>query len=217
MESIRQQPLIEDSQKPFKMISRKAAENYKIPLLPDDELAAQHVLEVLSYPELNNLIDEGFVTIGIIKPQVEEGDNLPSDADKAANIIKNEIGENHIMLDFVHTFTEEDVEKFYEGVKNRLLNDGREEIWEMIKSFSSLKPVNILLLFYPEGDAVARWRNVMGPTDPQKAREEFPDSIRGKHANTLPNNIVHGSDSMDSVKREMEIIKVSLEQRLINH
>lgn len=54
--------------------------------------------------------------------------------------------------------------------------------------------------------AVVWWRDKMGDTRPEQARVNNPLSIRARHANGVPNNIVHGSDSPESVMRELSII-----------
>lgn len=56
-------------------------------------------------------------------------------------------------------------------------------------------------------DAVARWRQMLGATDPRKA---FPGTIRsgyGNHAEGMMHeNAAHGSDSVESAEREIGII-----------
>ena len=49
--------------------------------------------------------------------------------------------------------------------------------------------------------AVHKWREILGPTDPEKARIEAPDSIRAKYGKDKTRNAAHGSDSMHSAKR----------------
>jgi nucleoside-diphosphate kinase len=51
-------------------------------------------------------------------------------------------------------------------------------------------------------EAVASARNVMGATNPANAA---PGSIRGDLASLLTENIVHGSDSVESAQRELSI------------
>lgn len=48
--------------------------------------------------------------------------------------------------------------------------------------------------------AISAFRQLAGATDPVQAA---PGSIRGDHAVEVQNNIVHGSDSTDSAKREI--------------
>ncbi len=53
-------------------------------------------------------------------------------------------------------------------------------------------------------NAVLRWREVLGPTDSTKARQEAPTSIRAQFGTDTTRNACHGSDSTESAKREAE-------------
>jgi nucleoside-diphosphate kinase len=50
--------------------------------------------------------------------------------------------------------------------------------------------------------AVSAARTMMGPTNPVEAA---PGSIRGDYALVITENIVHGSDSVESARRELSI------------
>ncbi|XP_077990979.1 nucleoside diphosphate kinase 6-like [Glandiceps talaboti] len=54
-------------------------------------------------------------------------------------------------------------------------------------------------------DAIAHWRKLMGPTKVFKAKDTAPDSIRARYGLTDTRNGTHGSDSPESVKREIGI------------
>jgi nucleoside-diphosphate kinase len=59
-------------------------------------------------------------------------------------------------------------------------------------------PVMIQVL---EGEgAVAKNRDVMGATDPKKAA---PGTIRADLAESIEQNVVHGSDSLENAAREV--------------
>jgi nucleoside-diphosphate kinase len=51
-------------------------------------------------------------------------------------------------------------------------------------------------------NAVLKNRELMGATDPKKAN---PGTIRAKHGDNVGENAVHGSDSIESAKRELAI------------
>lgn len=51
-------------------------------------------------------------------------------------------------------------------------------------------------------DAVAKWREVIGPTNSAKAKAEAPSSIRGKFGVDGTLNAVHGADAVTSYQRE---------------
>ena len=57
------------------------------------------------------------------------------------------------------------------------------------------------LAFVLEGEgAIATARKTIGATNPAEAD---PGSLRGEFALAMPNNLVHGSDSPESAKREI--------------
>jgi nucleoside-diphosphate kinase len=51
-------------------------------------------------------------------------------------------------------------------------------------------------------DAISVLRNAMGATDPVKAT---PGTIRGDYGLVITENLVHGSDSAESAKRELDL------------
>ena len=68
-----------------------------------------------------------------------------------------------------------------------------------LKNFMISGPVFVQVL---EGDnAVQKNRELMGATNPQEAEE---GTIRADFAKSIDANAVHGSDSVDSAKREIE-------------
>jgi nucleoside-diphosphate kinase len=84
-----------------------------------------------------------------------------------------------------------DAEKFYEVHKAR-------PFYGELVAFMTSGPVVVQVL---EGEnAVAKYREVMGATDPAKASE---GTIRKVHAKSVGENSVHGSDSADNAKIEI--------------
>ena len=68
-----------------------------------------------------------------------------------------------------------------------------------LKKFMTSGPVFVQVL---EGkNAVQKNRDLMGSTDPMEAN---PGTIRSDFANSIDANAVHGSDSLESAKREIE-------------
>jgi len=64
--------------------------------------------------------------------------------------------------------------------------------------FMSSGPIVSLVL---EGeDAIARWRDLMGPTDSTKAG---PDTVRGRYGTSVSRNAVHGSDAPSTAAVEI--------------
>ncbi|MEA2488032.1 MAG: nucleoside-diphosphate kinase, partial [Actinomycetota bacterium] len=67
-------------------------------------------------------------------------------------------------------------------------------------SFITSGPVVAMVVEGPE--AVAGMRQIMGATNPLDAA---PGSIRGDFASLITENIVHGSDSVESAEREINL------------
>ena len=73
-------------------------------------------------------------------------------------------------------------------------------------AFMTQGPVMVIAL---EGDnAIARWRELMGATDPAKAA---PRTIRKDFASSIEANVVHGSDSPESAAFEIPYFFSALE------
>ena len=88
-------------------------------------------------------------------------------------------------------WTKETAQTFYKVHKDRpFYND--------LVAFMTSGPIVLQVL---EGeDAVARYRDVMGATDPAKAA---PGTIRAQFAESIEANSVHGSDSPDNAGEEI--------------
>ena len=84
-----------------------------------------------------------------------------------------------------------DAEKFYEVHKER-------PFYGELVEFMTSGPVVVQVL---EGEnAIAKYREVMGATDPKKAAD---GTIRKVHALSIGENTVHGSDAADTAKKEI--------------
>ncbi len=87
--------------------------------------------------------------------------------------------------------TKTQAKKFYEEHKDK-------EFFEPLIEFITSGPIIAQVL---EGEnAVKVYRELMGKTDPQKAKE---GTIRKKYALTYRQNSVHGSDSKESAEKEI--------------
>ena len=65
-------------------------------------------------------------------------------------------------------------------------------------SFMTSGPAVLMAL---EGEnAIARWRELMGPTDSKKAP---PGTVRGTYGTDIEKNAAHGSDGADTAKFEL--------------
>ena len=61
-------------------------------------------------------------------------------------------------------------------------------------------------LIYEGENAVAKIRDILGATDPNKAR---PGSVRREFGTNIMVNAAHASDSPENAKREMDIIDIA--------
>lgn len=128
-----------------------------------EQVKLTKIKELLEHPELQNLIDENKITLGIIKPDANEGKNLPTDDDQAAKVLLSEIGEENVVFTFSTQLTGSQVESFYGGVKQRYsqitTNVQGQTVWDTIYNFGQSGPLTFLLIYKEEGNAIEWWRN----------------------------------------------------------
>jgi nucleoside-diphosphate kinase len=79
-------------------------------------------------------------------------------------------------------------------------HDGKPFYGELLE-FITRSPALVMVLEGP-GDTIGIVRSTMGSTNPAEAG---PGTIRGDLATSLPDNLVHGSDSPESAAREIAI------------
>ena len=53
-------------------------------------------------------------------------------------------------------------------------------------------------------NAITSWRQLLGPTNTQKAKDEAPSSLRAQFGTDGTKNACHGSDSATSADRELK-------------
>ena len=124
-------------------------------------------------------------TFSIIKPDATER-NLTG----AVNAIIEKAGLRIVAQKRIH-MTKQQAETFY------AVHKARPFFGELV-SFMTSAPVVVQVL---EGDnAIARYREVMGATDPSKAAD---GTIRKVHAKSIGENSVHGSDAAETAAIEI--------------
>ena len=99
--------------------------------------------------------------------------------------------------------TKKQAEGFYEIHSNK-------PFFEELTSFMSSNKCMVLALSKP--DAVAQWRETIGATNPEEAKD---GTIRKLYASSLGENAVHGSDSDENAKKEIAFFFTNSE--LINN
>lgn len=169
-------------------------------------------VELLRHPELHVLVDEGKVTLGMVKPNTYEGKGLPEDDDEAAEQVLSEI--DGVFFAIPVEMTPFEAEEFYRPTIEALRLNDRDNIADSIIEFTSSGPLTVFLKVDTD-NAVANWRAQMGPTRIEDfTKPEHANTLRGKYAKETGNNIVHGSDSVESVHREIYLLADMLEARL---
>ena len=126
-------------------------------------------------------------TFVLIKPNVMK-------KQKAGEIIKRFQKEGLKLVGLKMMQVSKDLcQEFYSEHKER-------PFFQELVSFISSFPVIILAL---QGEnAVFRVREIMGDTDPKKAKE---GTLRYQYGDSIGENAVHGSDSLQSAQRELDL------------
>lgn len=65
---------------------------------------------------------------------------------------------------------------------------------------------SVVAMVLEHDNAVVKWRSLIGPTDPERAQREQPNSIRAMFGSNTTQNCVHGSDSLVTAEREIRIL-----------
>ena len=125
-------------------------------------------------------------TLSIIKPDAVErnlSEEIKSEfKNKGFEIIK----EKKIKLD------KSEAEKFYQVHQSKpFYND--------LCNYLSSGPIVVMVL--QKENAIVENRELMGATDPSKAE---PETLRKKYGISIDKNSVHGSDSLDNAKIEID-------------
>ena len=91
----------------------------------------------------------------------------------------------------MHHLTKEEARGFYAVHRERDFFGG-------LTDFMSSGPCVLLVLEAP--DAIAKWRALMGPTDPAKAP---PGTLRREFGVSIERNATHGSDALETAAFEL--------------
>ena len=127
-------------------------------------------------------------TYAMIKPDSYKNGNL---GNILAMIEKNGFKVVHARL---LRFTEKSASQFYD------VHQGKPFFNKLIEFTCSDK---VLALVLEKENAVVEFRNLIGNTDPKKAEK---NTIRGQYAAGMPDNAIHGSDSIDNAIKEITFI-----------
>jgi len=124
-------------------------------------------------------------TLGIIKPDAVQKGIIGEIMNRVEAHELKIVGVKMLQMD------KKSAEGFYAVHKEK-------PFFQPLVEFMTSGPVVVMAL---EGDgAIAKWREVMGPTDSTKAPE---GTIRGDYGTDIQCNAVHGSDAPETAKYEV--------------
>ena len=125
-------------------------------------------------------------TLSIIKPDAVER-NLTENIKQY--FLKNKL---KIVKEKKIQVTKDEAAEFYKVHQTK-------PFYDRLCSYLSSGPITVMIL---EGnDAIKENRRIMGSTDPKKAQD---GTIRKQYGISIDKNSVHGSDSFDNAKKEIE-------------
>ncbi|XP_049583346.2 thioredoxin domain-containing protein 6 [Syngnathus scovelli] len=93
--------------------------------------------------------------------------------------------------------SKEKAEEFYKEQRER-------PFFNQLVEFMCSGPCVMMVL--EKENAVEEWRAAMGPTDPDWAKREFPDSLRAYLGSDILRNSVHGSSNPKHAQEEIQLI-----------
>uniref|UniRef100_A0A2K5UJM1 Thioredoxin domain-containing protein 3 n=1 Tax=Macaca fascicularis TaxID=9541 RepID=A0A2K5UJM1_MACFA len=123
-------------------------------------------------------------TLGLIKPHATS-----EQIEKILNMIK-EAGFDLIQVKKM-SLTPEQIENIYPKITGK---DFYKDLLEMLSEGPSM------VMILTKWNAVAEWRRLMGPTDPEEAKVLSPDSIRARFGISKLKNVVHGASNAYEAK-----------------
>lgn len=103
----------------------------------------------------------------------------------------------HIVQMKMTTFTESFAEQFYAEHVGKAF-------YPTLENYMTSGPIVALEL--SGENAIARWREIIGPTNKEVALEKAPLSLRALYARSTTENLCHGSDSVESAVRELTLV-----------
>ena len=130
-----------------------------------------------------------------------------SSIERTLSIIKPDAVERNLSEDIKKKFLENNI-KIIKSKKIQINKDEASEFYKVHQSkpfydrlcnYLSSGPIVVMILEMQ--DAVAKNRQIMGATDPKKAEE---GTLRKKFGISIDKNSVHGSDSLENAKIEID-------------
>lgn len=189
----------------------------------------QEIIQLLSSQELRDLINRGEITLAMIKPALTESTTLAVTLteDKQNQLLIEAISPPlDPIFEIVLPMDEETLEAWYGGkpkqaqsqispIDTTRYGQTHYSRWDEFVALMNRGSVTFVLLFDSNGNAVAEWREQMGNHwNVEKVKHEYPNSLRALYAVDNHNNIFHGSDSPQSVIKEIELLVGLIEKKI---
>ncbi len=180
--------------------------------LTEDEVdVVARIADEFGSKEFQARIDRGTVTVAMVRPQANDSALGGTDSAASHEVIKEIKKRQRVVLEFSCIFTHHMCEVFYAGLPKEIqepmtgIRTPHITRWEEFVRQMTSGPTTVLILHSQAGDAIPRWRNHIGVL---KNSESGPATIRGKFGSPDDyNNVVHGSDSIESVHREIQFFR----------
>jgi nucleoside diphosphate kinase len=128
-------------------------------------------------------------TVGIIKPNAI--------SEKESIIKKIEESGFKVSLAKEQQLTKEMVSQIYYDRQN---SDNFDELTDFMSSGPSL------FMVLTREDALLGWRALIGPTDPEEAKQDNPDSLRALFGEDKLKNALHGSSDIEQAKKAISVV-----------
>lgn len=180
--------------------------------------ALHEVHALMCSDRLSELIRGDQLTLALLRPQLGPDANLFTlDDAQAAITVEEQIMGMGMLAKFSVQLDDQAVEDFYSGDPRETMLDMSpysfphfENKWEEYKGLMLSAPCTVILL--KSDNAIDTWRSHLGNWNVDATRDI--STIRGLMATNNYNDLVHGSDSTESAKREIGIIADCIARQL---
>nr|XP_020643850.1 thioredoxin domain-containing protein 3 [Pogona vitticeps] len=89
--------------------------------------------------------------------------------------------------------------------------------WNIICTMPWFSSGPSMVMILTKENAVEEWRQLMGPSDPEKAREINPDSLRAKFAKDILHNAVHGASNEEHAAKNIKFVFGDVDLESLKH
>jgi nucleoside diphosphate kinase len=182
--------------------------------------ALAKVCKVIEAGILGSLASSNRLTLALLRPCLGPEANLLGAEDlSVASLIENRIQGLGIAVKFSLQLDTQAVDEFYSGHPKEVMTKMRpyyytsfDSKWEEFHFM--MKKGNSTVLLLTGDDAIPTWRSQLGNWNVDANRVN--GTIRGDLATDNYNDLVHGSDSKESLIRELDVIRDCITRHSIN-